>query len=101
MLVQAVKVLDNRRQAAEAVAAMLADWGPVMSNIPGPAHILESPQFVVGSVDQIVADLQERRERYGISYITVFGDSLDEFSPVVARLAGTELPPSATWTHVS
>ena len=89
MLVQAVKVLDNRRQAAEAVAAMLADWGPVMSNIPGPAHILESPQFVVGSVDQIMADLQERRERYGISYITVFGDYLDEFSPVVARLAGT------------
>jgi probable F420-dependent oxidoreductase len=89
LLVQAVKVLDNRRQAAEAVAAILADWGPVVANIPDPARILASPMFVVGSVDQIVADLQERRERYGISYITVFSDYLDEFSPVVARLAGT------------
>lgn len=60
-----------------------------LSNIPSPAHILESPYFVVGSVDQIVADLQERRERYGISYITVFGNDIDEFSPIVARLAGT------------
>ena len=89
MLVQAVKVQDNRRQAAEAVSAMLTGWGPSMSNIPGPAHILESPHFVVGSVDQIVVDLQERREHYGISYITVFGDHIDEFSPIVARLAGT------------
>jgi hypothetical protein len=42
---------------------------------------------MIGSVDQIVETLQERRERYGISYITVFGD-IDAFAPVVARLAG-------------
>jgi hypothetical protein len=47
-------------------------------------QILESPHVLVGTVDQMVETLQERRERYGISYITVFGD-IDAFSPVVAR----------------
>jgi hypothetical protein len=52
-------------------------------------QVLASPHFLVGSVDQMVADLQMRRERYGISYITVFGDAIDTFSPVVARLVGS------------
>ena len=53
-----------------------------------PAEMLESPYALIGSVEQIVETLQERRERYGFSYITVFGD-IDAFAPVVARLAGT------------
>ena len=31
----------------------------------------------------------ERRERYGISYLTVFERDMEAFAPVVARLAGT------------
>jgi hypothetical protein len=59
-----------------------------MSNPPTAEHILGSPQFQVGSVTQIVEDLQALRERYGISYITMFGEYVDVFSPVVAQLAG-------------
>jgi hypothetical protein len=33
--------------------------------------------------------LRERRERYGISYLTVFERDMEAFAPVVAQLAGT------------
>ena len=35
------------------------------------------------------ADLQMRRERWGISYYVIFERDMDTFAPVVARLAGT------------
>jgi hypothetical protein len=35
-----------------------------------------------------VTALQERRERYGVSYVTVFEPALEAFAPVAARLAG-------------
>ncbi|MDQ2997808.1 MAG: TIGR03621 family F420-dependent LLM class oxidoreductase, partial [Chloroflexota bacterium] len=90
-LILMMRVADNRHQAAEQMAAELATF-PVtwVSNaVLSPEQILASPHFLVGTVDQMVADLQMRRERYGISYITVFGDSVDTFSPIVARLAGS------------
>jgi probable F420-dependent oxidoreductase len=46
------------------------------------------PHALMGSVDQICATLIERRERYGVSYVTVAQRHLDEFAPVVAALAG-------------
>jgi probable F420-dependent oxidoreductase len=51
-------------------------------------QVLESPHVLIGSVDEIVAVLQERRERYGISHIVISDDNIDEFAPVVAELAG-------------
>jgi hypothetical protein len=38
-------------------------------------------------VDQLVEDLQARRQRWGISYYSIFEPYVDAFSPVVARLA--------------
>jgi hypothetical protein len=54
---------------------------------------LAAPAALVGSVDEIVAALQSRRERFGISYVVVRdptgdGAMADAFAPVVARLAG-------------
>jgi alkanesulfonate monooxygenase SsuD/methylene tetrahydromethanopterin reductase-like flavin-dependent oxidoreductase (luciferase family) len=89
-LVWAVQITEDRRRGAEEVAARMASWPPTLiSNPPNAEHILASPQFLVGTVEQIVAELQEYRERYGLSYFTVFGASADDFSPVVVRLAGT------------
>ena len=43
-------------------------------NMPrGTEELLEAPYCVIGTVAQIVEQLQERRERHGISYITVHG----------------------------
>jgi DNA primase len=47
-----------------------------------------SPFVLAGTVDEMCAQLLERRERLGISYITVPTDQMDALAPVVARLAG-------------
>ncbi len=50
--------------------------------------MLACPYFLIGSIEQIVDDLQALRERHGISYIEVFPHDMEAFAPVVARLAG-------------
>ncbi|MEY2422396.1 MAG: hypothetical protein QOI95_2463 [Acidimicrobiaceae bacterium] len=66
---------------------MAAALGPAFGLAPEQA--LRSPHALAGSVDQIVDDLIERRERWGISYIGVGVDALHDLAPVVAKLAGT------------
>jgi probable F420-dependent oxidoreductase len=53
-----------------------------------PEQLGEHPHGLIGSVDYICDALQERRERYGISYVTVGRTALDSFAPVIERLAG-------------
>jgi probable F420-dependent oxidoreductase len=48
-----------------------------------------NPHVLIGTVDEVCDRLRERRERYGISYVTVAHRNMDQFAPVVARLAGT------------
>ena len=82
-LVQRVIVTDDRRGAAEGLAREWAERGGLTAD-----EILASPHALVGTADQIVEDLQHHRERWGISYYTVFEPVRDAFAPVVARLAG-------------
>ena len=79
-LIQAVVVTDQRVAAAEQLAARFR----VAREL-----VLESPYVLVGTVDEICASLRERRDLYGISYLTVFDRDLEAFAPVVERLAGT------------
>ena len=51
-------------------------------------QILESPTTLIGSVDEIVADLQQAREQYGFSFIVISDDQIDEFAPIVEQLTG-------------
>ncbi|MBV9281208.1 MAG: TIGR03621 family F420-dependent LLM class oxidoreductase [Chloroflexi bacterium] len=83
ILITSSKVTDNRRQGARQIVDA---W-----RIPGPRPTVEEllalPSTLIGTVDQIVEDLQERRQRYGFSYI-VLREPIEEFGPVVERLAG-------------
>ncbi len=79
-LVQRVVVTDDPRQAA---AELARRWTQL-----SPEEILQSPYALIGTVDQLVEDLQSRRERWGISYYVIFEPFMDAFAPVVARLAG-------------
>jgi probable F420-dependent oxidoreductase len=87
--VLASKVTDDRTRGAEEIAAWMASLPPTLRTHPTANQVVASLVFLVGSTDQIVEDLQARRERYGVSYITVLGEDADAFSPIVARLAGT------------
>ena len=46
------------------------------------------PHALLGTVESICATLEERRELYGISYVTIPQRNMDDFAPVVARLSG-------------
>lgn len=71
----------------EATAAAIAEpFGMTVEDI------LAGPHNLIGSVDYICEELVARREKYGISYITVLDDGennmVEQFAPVVAKLAG-------------
>ena len=52
-------------------------------------QLAQHPHVLVGSVDSICEQLIERRNTYGISYITFSSAVVDSVSPIVQRLAGT------------
>jgi probable F420-dependent oxidoreductase len=54
-----------------------------------PVEVLQTPHFLIGSVEQIIEDLQARRERFGISYVVVPDEAAVSLAPVVERLTGT------------
>jgi probable F420-dependent oxidoreductase len=78
-LIQAVAVGERRTAAADDLASRFKVARDV---------VLETPYVLVGTVKEICETLRERRERYGISYLTVFERDMEVFAPVVKRLAG-------------
>ena len=73
-------VTDDRQKMGERIA-------PAYGMTPEEA--LDSPHVLVGTTDQIAETLQQRRERYGFSYIAFNGDNFEAYAPVVKKLAGT------------
>ena len=73
-------VTDDRDGAAAAFAAGIGAEG---------REVLEMPHFLIGTIDQMVEDLQARRERYGISYVVFPDAAAESLAPVVERLTGT------------
>ena len=78
-LVYEISVTDDR---AGRIEQLLDEWDLSRE------EIATSPYMFIGSVDEIVEQLQARRERLGISYITLFEPNAERFAPVVAHLAG-------------
>jgi probable F420-dependent oxidoreductase len=55
-----------------------------------PREVIEaSPFALVGPTAKLIDDLQERRERWGFSYVIVGQNDVEPFAPVVAALSGT------------
>jgi probable F420-dependent oxidoreductase len=71
---------DDRRSLAEMMAGAFGVT---------PEQALETPVVLAGTVEQMIDDLLARRERWQMSYVVVGVDVMEEFAPVVARLAGT------------
>jgi probable F420-dependent oxidoreductase len=94
LLVQAVVITDDRRAAAEEVVAEhrrefeklgVTDEAAVLS----VSEMLESPFVLIGTADEIAAQLRRSRQRWGYSYITVHEPYMRTFAPVIERLTGT------------
>jgi len=55
--------------------------------VDSDADALAVPHAVVGTAEEMAEQLLERRERFGISYYSVFEPGMDAFAPVIERLA--------------
>jgi len=53
-----------------------------------PEELSRHPHVLIGPVGHICEEIERRRETYGVSYVTVGGASMEDFAPVVERLAG-------------
>ena len=72
---------------------VMDDATPVLENFAqmfgySTEDMAKHPHALFGNVDQICDELERRRELHGISYVTVGGDNMDAFAPVVERLSG-------------
>jgi probable F420-dependent oxidoreductase len=74
-----VAVTDHGRGAAQGISQRVG---------LAPEQVFDCTHMLVGSVEQIVEELQRRREVLGISSIEIPRDHMETFAPVVARLAG-------------
>ncbi|HEY3139948.1 MAG TPA: TIGR03621 family F420-dependent LLM class oxidoreductase [Acidimicrobiales bacterium] len=73
-------VTDNR---SAALATLASRFGQSTD------HVAASPLFLIGSLDKITEDIQQRREHYGFSYIVFTGGSEQALGRLVQTLTDT------------
>lgn len=80
LLIQMVVVTEDR---AAAVA-------PLVERVPDATveQALELPILLVGTLEQITAQVLTQRERYGFTYLTVLEPYMEAFAPVIDELRG-------------
>ena len=76
-------ITDDRLEAASRV---VRSHGWTSAN---PEAVFDMPAFAIGTIDEIVDLLQQRREQLGFSYLIVSDAEMATVAPVVTRLAGT------------
>jgi probable F420-dependent oxidoreductase len=74
-----VKVTDDRAKTVEGISSMFG---------VSKEMIDASPFALIGSVEECIQQLLERRERWGFSYTIVGAENIDECAPIVAALRG-------------
>lgn len=72
-------ITDDRRPARAAVADRLDIT---------IEEVAETPHALIGTADQIIDDIRQRRDRWEISYLGVNADVAEALAPVVAALTG-------------
>ena len=78
-LVQVVAITDDREEAGE---RLRESWAPHLAI----DEFLAAPTVLVGTVDEMAADLEERRQRLGLTYVSVLEPAMEDFALVVERL---------------
>jgi probable F420-dependent oxidoreductase len=81
-LVADLVIADDRRAATERLIQERG-WSGVSVE-----QVWDMPAVFVGSIDQIVADMQERRETLGVSLYVLSDADTETCAPIVAKLTG-------------
>jgi hypothetical protein len=75
--------------------AMLTDDAPGVAKAMAPhfgisdQDALHIPLALLGTIDEMVEELEWRRAEYGITYWTIESDAWEALGPVVTKLAGS------------
>jgi probable F420-dependent oxidoreductase len=75
-----VRVVPDGRRVLEETAALFS---------MAPDEAAQVPIALIGTVEEICAELERRRQRWSMSYWVVHEADVDAFAPIVAALAGT------------
>jgi probable F420-dependent oxidoreductase len=78
--VQHVEITDDRAGAAERVARAVAGLTPT--------DVLAAPYALIGTVDELVDELAEHRERWGFTSYVVRAQAVDDVASLLDRLRG-------------
>lgn len=80
LLLQMVIETDDREAAVQ----------PFLERLPQLTAdgILELPISLIGTQEEIIAQVTALRERYGFSYLTILEPYMEAFAPVIERLRG-------------
>jgi len=79
-LIGFVMITDDAGTMAEAMAPHFGIGVDDARHVPG---------ILLGTIDEMIEELQWRRREYGISYWSIESDAWEAFGPVVSKLAGT------------
>ncbi|WP_077799634.1 LLM class F420-dependent oxidoreductase [Streptomyces sp. JHA26] len=81
LLIQTVVVTEDREAALR----------PLLEHVPHltAGQALELPLVLLGTLEEIAAQVRAQRERYGFTYLTVLEPYMEAFAPVMRALRGT------------
>ncbi len=74
-----VQITPDRTAALERLASLMSVT---------PEQVAGTPVVLIGTQEQIIETLEERRQRFGFSYLVVHEGEMEAFAPVVAALSG-------------
>jgi probable F420-dependent oxidoreductase len=73
------EVTDDPPAAAERIATMLSI---------SPEGLVAHPNVLIGTRQELIDRLQERREEYAVNFVTIQQNQIEAFAPIVAELNG-------------
>ncbi len=82
LLIQIVAVTEDRTEVAN---RLITERSLELS----ADQLLSAPVVLIGTIDEIAAQVRERRQRYGITYFCVHEPYFEEFAPVIKDLRRT------------
>ena len=80
-MVASVFITDDRAKTAQEIIERTG-WAATVEDV------LRMPSRLIGTVEEIIQQIREQREKYGISYYVVADKYRESFAPIVAELKG-------------
>ena len=90
MTLRDVRLTNDRRATARELLNEWASVSALLANVDQVSEddVLDSPHVAIGTVDQIVEQLEMARERWGFNYLEVSSTDAEAVAPLMQQLNG-------------